>query len=66
MWPSEDPWGEQFTDAYFPDMKACAGQQLCGGWRAVLDGLQGDQDWLVAVLRPKRDSMIIISYLRCA
>lgn len=61
VWPDRDPWGESFGDSYFPDMKELAGQALCGGWRAVLDGLQGDQDWLVATLRPKRVSITVCS-----
>ena len=33
-------------------MMQLAGQQIANGWRCVLDGIQGDSDFLVNTLRP--------------
>lgn len=28
---------------------------LAGGWRGIFDGLQGDQEWVAKILKPKRN-----------
>lgn len=55
--PYADPWGVPFSDSYWPDLYAAAGSQIAARWRGVLDGLQGDQEWLVGTLKPKSASV---------
>ena len=45
-WPDKDPWDKEFSNSYFPDWARCKGEWLASGWRGVLDGVQGDADWL--------------------
>lgn len=45
-WPSHDPDGRRFDGDYFPKWAERAGSPLAGGFRDVIEGLQGDQSWL--------------------
>lgn len=46
MYPTTDPWGKPFASDYHPDRMAMAGKPLPLGYRAVLEGIQSDQDYL--------------------
>ena len=54
LWPTHDWDGKKFTKTHYPKWHSLAGTQLCGGWRGVLDGIQGDQDFLHKVFNFKR------------
>ena len=53
-WPSADPWGQSFSSTYQASWHAKAGQRLAGPWKAVLDGIQADQDLIHKVFKLKR------------
>lgn len=45
VYPSCDPYGQQFSTSYMPDRYKLAGQRLAGDYRFVLDAVQADQDY---------------------
>ena len=45
-YPAEDPWGHRFSSSYYPHRAGIAGQPIAAGFRAVVDGFQGDQEWV--------------------
>ena len=49
VWPSHDPWNRRFSEQYYPSRMKKAGQSLCGPFKAVLDGIQGDADFIAAM-----------------
>ena len=57
VWPTHDWNGKKFTATYYPRWCLLAGTKLCGGWRGVLDGIQGDQDFLHKIFNFKRHSL---------
>ena len=54
VWPTHDWEGIAFSEEHHPHWFALGGSLLAGGWRGVLDGIQGDQDWLHKVFSFKR------------
>ena len=52
--PHQDPWGEPFTEAYYPERKLLAGSRLSGRYNYVLDGIQGDADFVAALFSLNR------------
>ena len=60
MHPAGDPWGELFGIDFYPDRAAVAGTPICKCaetgilWRAVLEGIQSDQDFLRLMLSLSR------------
>ena len=54
LWPDRDWEGTAFSDVHFPEWYALAGSELCGGWRGVVDGYQGDQEFLHKIFRFQR------------
>jgi len=57
LWPTHDWEGKEFRDKHYPRWFALAGSEICGGWRGVVDGYQGDQDFLHKVFQFKRTSL---------
>lgn len=53
-WPHADPFGRRFDKSYRPRWAKLAGTFLASGWRAALDGVQGDQEWIYKTLKPAR------------
>ncbi len=47
--PARDPWGKEFTATYCPDRHKVAGKTLAGGFCFILDGFQGDADFIAAL-----------------
>ena len=56
LWPTHDWHGREFSDTYQPKWFQLGGTPLAGGWRGVLDGVQGDQDFLHKLFAFKRNS----------
>lgn len=54
LWPSTDWNGKPFSPSHYPRWHKLAGTELAGGWRGILDGIQGDQDFLHKVFHFKR------------
>ena len=55
VWPDRDVDGRPFSEENSsPEWRAKAGTTLCGPYRAALDGLQGDQDYLAKLLNLQR------------
>ena len=52
--PDRDPWNQRFTETYYPDRLAKAGQPIAGPLRFVFDGVQGDQDFIAALFTLNR------------
>ena len=52
--PHQDPWDRPFTEEYFPDRWLKAGQRLSGPFTYVLDGVQGDADFISAMFQLNR------------
>lgn len=52
--PAQDPWGRPFDESYYPDRFRLVGQELAGQYTFVLDGLQGDADFIAALFQLKR------------
>ena len=48
-YPDRDPWGRVFNESYYPRRARLAGSKFPGGYRAVLEGVQCDQDYLRVV-----------------
>ena len=49
IYPSSDPWGRPFTEEYYPERMKQAGLALCGSFKYILDGIQGDADFVAAM-----------------
>ena len=44
--PSHDPFGRPFDGSYYPELASVAGSEIMpGGWTAVLEGIQADQEY---------------------
>ena len=54
VWPSHDWDGVAFSDSYQPRWCKLAGTAICGGWRGIMDGVQGDPEFLHKLFRFKR------------
>ena len=52
--PREDPFGVPFGKDHYPDRWEKAGSRLAGPYTFVLDGIQGDQDFVAALFSLKR------------
>ncbi|CAL1167165.1 unnamed protein product [Cladocopium goreaui] len=52
--PHQDPWARPFSAEYYPDRWRRAGTPLSGPYTYVLDGLQGDADFVAALFTLKR------------
>ena len=57
LWPTCDWDGREFSDTYHPKWFQLGGMPLAGGggWRGVMDGVQGDQDFLHKLYAFKRN-----------
>lgn len=55
LYPYDDPWGRSFTKDYCKSRWALRGQPIAGGYRAILEGIQGDQDFIRILFSPSRD-----------
>lgn len=44
--PSADPWGRPFDMSYYPALASAAGKPICGPYKFILDGMQGDADYV--------------------
>ena len=62
VFPAADPWGKEFTREYHRKRFEVAGQKICGQFRVVLDGIQGDQDYIRVLLKPSR---FLKNMMRC-
>ena len=54
LWPTHDWDGREFSHNHHPRWFRLGGSELCGGWRGVMDGVQGDQDFLHKIFQFKR------------
>lgn len=54
LWPTCDWNGKPFSEKHYPKWYQLGRTELCGGWRGVLDGVQGDQDFLHKLFRFQR------------
>ena len=52
--PHEDPWNRPFTNDYCPDRWMKAGHPLSGPFTYVLDGIQGDADFIASMFQLNR------------
>lgn len=52
MYPSVDPWGNEFPEG--SKRWKMAGRQIASQYRAVLEGIQGDQDFIRILFQPNR------------
>ena len=52
--PHEDPWSKPFSKTYCPDRLKLAGSALAGPFTFVLDGIQGDADFVASLFSLKR------------
>ena len=55
LYPYHDPWGRSFTKDYCKSRWALRGQPIAGGYRAILEGIQGDQDFIRILFSPCSD-----------
>lgn len=53
MHPATDPWGAAFSDSYCPDRLKVAGKPIAGQFHFILDGFQGDADFIAALFSLK-------------
>ena len=63
VYPSSDPWGRPFTEEYYPERMKQAGLALCGPFKCVLDGIQGDADFVAAMFLLNRPMATIYNNL---
>ena len=54
LWPTHDWDGREFSHNHHPRWFRLGGSELCGGWGGVMDGVQGDQDFLHKIFQFKR------------
>ena len=59
-YPHVDPWGQNFKDRH---RSALSGQRIAGDYVAVLEGVQGDQDFIRILFSPSR--FLKLKYLTC-
>lgn len=52
--PYTDPWGRPFDESYFPDRLRVAGTRIAGQFTFVLDGVQGDADFIAHIFSLNR------------
>ena len=52
--PTHDPWGKEFTKNYNKDRWKLGGQKIAGPFKGCLEGIQGDQDYVRAMMTPAR------------
>eukprot|EP00434_Breviolum_minutum_P044970 symbB.v1.2.040227.t1/scaffold7085.1/size15199/2 len=52
--PKADPWGTEWSESYYPHRKSMGGQRIAGPYVGVLEGLQGDQDFIRVLMSPSR------------
>lgn len=52
--PTHDPWGKEFTKSYNKDRWKLGGQKIAGPFKGCLEGIQGDQDYVRAMMTPAR------------
>ena len=51
--PEPDPWGRPFSMDYYPERALVANDDVAGPFRFVLDGIQGDADFVAAMFELK-------------
>lgn len=54
MYPSCDPWGRCFDANYMPSRAKLAGNAITGPYHFILDGFQGDADWIAKTFQLTR------------
>lgn len=52
--PHEDPWGKKFSEDYYPERFSRAGTALAGPFTFILDGIQGDADFIASLFTLQR------------
>ena len=52
--PECDPWGCSFSETYHPNRAQKANTRIAGRFHMVLDGVQGDADFIAAIFKLKR------------
>ena len=52
--PTHDPWGRAFSKDYNKDRWKLGGQEIAGPYKGCLEGIQGDQDYVRAMMTPAR------------
>ena len=53
-YPSHDPWNRPFSKDYCKSRWVLGGQLIAGGFTSVLEGIQGDQDFIRILFSPSR------------
>lgn len=61
--PHKDPWDREFSADYERERWAKAGTRLAGPFTFVLDGVQGDADFVSAMFGLQRDMARMASFL---
>ncbi len=54
VYPSHDPWGRAFSKEYDKRRFQLSGQRIAGQYVGILDGVQGDQDYIRVMFKPSR------------
>ncbi len=52
--PEFDPWGRPFDSDYYPEYFKKKGTPLAGPFTFILDGVQGDADFIAAMFQLNR------------
>ena len=52
--PECDPWGRPFSENYHPKRAQKANTRIAGRFHMVLDGVQGDADFIAAIFKLRR------------
>ena len=55
-YPSHDPWNKPFSKEYCKSRWMLSGQPIADGYVSILDGVQGDQDFIRILFNPSRPS----------
>lgn len=53
-YPSHDPWNKPFSKEYCKSRWMLSGQPIADGYVSILDGVQGDQDFIRILFNPSR------------
>ena len=53
-YPSHDPWNRPFSKDYCKSRWVLSGQWIADGYTSVLEGIQGDQDFIRILFSPSR------------
>lgn len=53
-YPSHDPWNKPFSKDYCKSRWVLSGQLIADGYTSVLEGIQGDQDFIRILFSPSR------------